>query len=41
MGRNPPPQTPNSTLRIVDRRAHGVYDTRVPEIVAAVNNYLA
>jgi len=32
---------PNSTLRIVDRRAHGVYDARVPEMVTAVNNYLA
>lgn len=32
---------PNSTLKTVDRRAHGVYDERVPEIVAAVNRYLA
>jgi TAP-like protein len=31
---------PNSTLRTVDRRAHGLYDPRVPEIVAAVNGYL-
>ncbi|WP_246486553.1 alpha/beta hydrolase [Kribbella qitaiheensis] len=32
---------PRSTLRVVDRRAHGVYDARVPEIVAEVNTYLA
>jgi hypothetical protein len=32
---------PNSVLKTVDRRAHGVYDARVPEMVAAVNNYLA
>ncbi|ADB34292.1 alpha/beta hydrolase fold protein [Kribbella flavida DSM 17836] len=31
---------PNSTLKTVDRRAHGVYDERVPSMVAAVNEYL-
>jgi hypothetical protein len=28
-------------LHVVDRRAHGVYDARVPEVVSLVNNYLA
>lgn len=32
---------PNATLKTVDRRAHGVYDERIPEMVAAVNQYLA
>lgn len=32
---------PNSTLKTVDRRAHGVYDARVPSMVEAVNKYLA
>ncbi|WP_432940080.1 alpha/beta hydrolase [Kribbella sp. CA-253562] len=32
---------PNSTLKTIDRRAHGVYDERVPSMVEAVNAYLA
>lgn len=32
---------PNSVLKTVDRRAHGVYDERIPEMVAEVNRYLA
>ncbi|WP_433007815.1 alpha/beta fold hydrolase [Kribbella sp. CA-294648] len=32
---------PNSILKTVDRRAHGVYDERIPEMVAEVNRYLA
>jgi pimeloyl-ACP methyl ester carboxylesterase len=32
---------PGSVLHVVDRRAHGVYDARVPEVVSLVNNYLA
>ena len=31
---------PNSILKTVDRRAHGVYDERIPEMVAEVNRYL-
>jgi pimeloyl-ACP methyl ester carboxylesterase len=32
---------PHSTLKTVDRRAHGVYDEKIPEMVKAVNQYLA
>ncbi len=31
---------PNSTLKTTDRRTHGVYDARVPEMVKTVNDYL-
>jgi pimeloyl-ACP methyl ester carboxylesterase len=32
---------PGSILKTTDRRAHGVYDARVPSMVEAVNKYLA
>lgn len=31
---------PNSTLKTNDRRAHGVYDERVPTMIETVNDYL-
>jgi hypothetical protein len=34
-------QLPRSVLKTVDRRAHGVYDERMPEMVTTVNGYLA